>query len=455
MHFSHFSLRLAARFLLLLLLLVLLAFLLNQPGLLATKLLLGVATLGALVYLWKLINRTNRDLANFFHAASSSDSTEVFSQSHAGSGFDELGALFNGILEKLRNQSSQKELEARRLNALIEHAPVPLVSIDNKQQVRLQNSAARRLFNSQTTTSLHAMQRFGRQFVRQLETIRAGEQRLVVFHDGEQRQHFAVTATELAVGASKERLIALQNIQNELDATEIRAWQELVQVLTHEIMNSITPIVSLAETSRDVMAGAIKNLQQTGGPPSELTDAVEAVNALGGRAENLLHFVGNFRRLTHLPALKLETVRLASLFDQLAKLTCASWPDRNIQLQVRIEPDDLSVNADRALLEQALINLLNNAAQALEQGGADKGAPGQVWLTAKRNQQGQVVVRIMDNGRGIDAAIAEQIFVPFFTTKKKGSGIGLALTRQIMIAHHGAIDFCNGEQGGACFTLTF
>ncbi|GER00446.1 hypothetical protein JCM17845_10690 [Iodidimonas gelatinilytica] len=238
-------------------------------------------------------------------------------------------------------------------------------------------------------------------------------------------------------------MIALQNISNELETTELEAWQQLVQVLTHEVMNSITPVTSLAETAAHL-------LNDGKGDSETLQDVKHAVDTVARRAKALTHFVESYRKLSRLPRPKPQRLALIDLFKRLELLMGAEWRDRAVTMHIDVSPPGLAVNADPEQLEQVLINLAQNAAEALE-GREDA----KIWLTGSLNRQGHVVINVADNGPGIPADIRERVFIPFFTTKRTGSGVGLALTRQVMIAHKGSVSINDRKGGGTVFTLSF
>lgn len=263
-------------------------------------------------------------------------------------------------------------------------------------------------------------------------------------------QQIAIASTQIIMGGHSEKLVSLQDIQSELDVVQLQAWQDLVRVLTHEIMNSITPVASLAKTAVDLVNDVTEKLGDSPELVEELTDVKDAVNTVARRSDSLMQFVSSYRSLTRLPPPEKSTFKLSDLFEQVTKLAAHEWEDKGITLHTEIDPSELDVAADRDMIEQILINMLQNAAQAL----ADQ-EDAAVWLKARLNRRGHITIEVSDNGPGIPAAIAKKVFVPFFTTKQDGSGVGLALTRQVMIAHGGSVGLSEREGGGTLFTLTF
>lgn len=277
-----------------------------------------------------------------------------------------------------------------------------------------------------------------------------GARELVTFSiDGVEYQLTLATA-EIVVGNTTERLVSLQDIQSELDSTQAEAWHDLVRVLTHEIMNSITPVTSLAATAAELSA----EVREKAGPDSplaeDLSDLNDAVGTVARRSDSLVRFVNNYRQITRMKPPDKHRVALRDLFADAASLAQAEWADPRVELDLSVDPDGLEVLADRDMLEPVLINLLRNAWQATE--GVD--SP-RVELRGRLNRRGNVIVEVIDNGPGVPRELEARIFVPFYTTRSEGSGVGLALARQVMIAHGGFIRVGVAEGGGAKFTLIF
>jgi signal transduction histidine kinase len=259
-----------------------------------------------------------------------------------------------------------------------------------------------------------------------------------------------MATTEIVIGGQAERLISLQYIQTELDETQAGAWQDLVKVLTHEIMNSITPISSLAATAGE-MVQDLQERTDRGEPLGEDLDHLrDAVRTMARRSGSLMQFVESYRQITRLAPPERRRIRLEDLFDSAARLAGAEWPDSASRLRWSVEPPGLDVFADRDLLEPVLLNLLRNAWLAT----AEVENP-DIRLLGRLNRRGHVTIVVSDNGPGVPEELSRKIFVPFFTTRKGGSGVGLALARQVMIAHKGFIRLDHNELGGARFTLIF
>jgi len=449
MGFNRFGALLTARLALLFAVLGLAGYLLTLSGYpVATALVIAIA--GALGWeVVRYVRRTNLEVSRFLDAARYADFGQRFEFSDFGAGFNELGETFTSILDRFRQDRKDQEAELRHLKAILEHVPVPLITVHADDRVSLGNNAARKLFGSARIGHVADLASFGADLPTRFQTIRPGERTLVKFHLESTEQTFAVVASEITVASRTERLISLLNIQSELDGMQLTAWQDLVRVLTHEIMNSITPVSSLARTASDLLEDVSARLTGNEAILEELADVRDAVGTVARRSDGLMGFVSSYRRLTRLPEPQKTRVPLAELFDEVRKVATVDWDTAGIRLSSAVEPPGLEAVADRQMLSQVLINLLQNAAQALGNRG------GSVELTARLNQRGHVAIEVADDGPGISVDVADRIFVPFFTTRKDGSGVGLALSRQVMIAHGGTISFANRAGGGARFTLTF
>ena len=450
MGFKRFSLLLAARFGLLLLTLTMLGYALISKGYHATALLISILLIFQVTEVLRFISKTNAELTRFFEAARYADFSQRFNLNALGSGFGELGEAFDDILERFETVRSDQEQALRHLKAMIEHVPVPLMSIHNNGQLTLWNNGARRLFGTHKVSRVENLQQFGGAFANEVVTIKPGEQRLAVFSVDGMEQQLAISATQILMTGKQDMLLSMQNIQSELDSAQLQAWQDLVRVLTHEIMNSITPVSSLAKTAVDLVEDIQRKFGDNSALHSELSDVANAVQTVARRSEGLTQFVSSYRRLTRLPPPTKKTVKISALFQQVTALATQGWQEKGITLDSHIAPEELDINVDVDMLEQLLINLLKNAEQALQ--NTDKPT---VKLQAFLNPRGHAVIAIGDNGEGVAAEIAEKIFVPFFTTKRDGSGVGLALTRQVMVLHGGSVKLTRSELGGAQFNLTF
>lgn len=430
--------------------LILLSYLITMPGYHAATLLVSLILLWQCVAAFRFVSRTNAELVRFFNAARYADFSQRFELKGVGAGFGELGSAFTDILKRFQEVRAGQEEELRHLKAMIEHVPVPLVSLHPNDDITLWNNSARRLFGTNKVTRMDDLNQFGQEFAEHVAKVNPGERRLVTFTVDGMEQQLTVAATQIILAGKAEKLISMQDIQSELDGAQLQAWQDLVRVLTHEIMNSITPVASLAKTAVDLLDDAKDKVQDHPDVVEELSDVSDAVQTVARRSDGLTNFVGSYRRLTRLPPPNKKRISLNDLFTQVDTIATQQWQEKGIKLSTEVTPVALELDIDIDMIEQLLINLLQNAEQAL----VDTDSP-QVNMRGYLNKRGHVVIEVSDNGPGIEEDIANKIFVPFFTTKREGSGVGLALTRQVMIAHGGNVKLESETGKGALFRLTF
>lgn len=450
MVFKQFCVQLGLRIALLTLTLTGWVYLFFTPAYPILHLLLTALVLLQVYKIYRYVIKTNTELVRFLDAARYADFGQRFEMPQMGAGFEELGSVFTGIVEQFQTRRTRQEQDLRHLRALTEHVPVPLLSLHPDDRVELHNNAARRLFGNVRVTRLEDFNSLGDDFASQMLALKPGERRLAVLQLDGIDQQLTLSATEVVIAGKMEKLISLQNIQSELDGVQLQAWQDLVRVLTHEIMNSITPVASLARTATGLVEDVLSKVDKQPALLAELADVQSAVTTVARRSDGLMQFVQSYRRLTRLPPPELQLIALADLFARVEELLAADWAEQGMTLSLRVDPKSLELTADPDMIEQVLLNILRNAEQALagrECARAD--------VLGSLNRQGHVCIEISDNGPGVAADLAKNIFVPFFTTKRDGSGVGLALTRQVMLAHGGTVTLGSSDSAGAKFTLSF
>jgi nitrogen fixation/metabolism regulation signal transduction histidine kinase len=450
MVFRRFLVTLVVRLALVGLAMALVVWLLLQPGYYSATLLAVAALLLLVMELWRHVSRTNREVARFLDAVRFADYSQRFDFEKAGSGFASLGRTFTEIIGQLRSRRTGQESDLRHLKALVEHIPVPLMTVHADDAITLQNNAARRLFGAAHVTRVNDLRQFGPGFARAVDEAVPGDRQLVTFAVEGVEYRLTLATTEIVIRNDRERLISLQDIQSELDATQAEAWQDLVRVLTHEIMNSITPVTSLARTAADLVDDVVKETGPDSPFAEDLGDVQNAVATVARRSDSLMQFIDSYRQITRLAPPEKKRLSIARMFEAVKSLAEAEWPDASPSITFKVTPSGLDVYADRDLLEPVLINLLRNAVHATRD--VDQRV---IEVQGRLNRRGNIVIEVIDNGTGVPEDIANKIFVPFFTTREGGSGVGLALARQVMIAHGGFVRLSNNDSRGATFSLTF
>ncbi|CAN7655226.1 ATP-binding protein [Pseudoduganella sp. LjRoot289] len=330
---------------------------------------------------------------------------------------------------------------AQALEARLEHAPIALFGIEHLSgpgALAPLNAAARRLLAPGRASDPAQL--------RQLLSAQTAERRELVSFESERGTERALAAvTALTVQGAGQRLAALMPVESELEAEALNAWRQLVQVLTHEIMNSLTPVASLSRTACDLLDEVKPDLAQ-----DVSGDLGTALDAIARRAASLVEFVASYRSLSTVPQASPERVHLSDLFARLSMLMAPQWQARGGRAEFSVEPTSLEVMVDAGQLEQALINLLKNAAEA-----TDAVARPQLQVSARLSRGGRLRIEVADNGPGVPVDMAAHIFTPFFSTKQKGRGIGLAMVRHLVHANGGMVRYAKPVGAGARFIVTF
>ncbi|MGA2564851.1 MAG: ATP-binding protein [Steroidobacteraceae bacterium] len=448
MAYSRFQLGVVLRILALVGTLSVLAWSLTHTVWYVASLMLTAASIAQVVRLLQFVNRSGREIARFLGAVAFDDASVTFSGLSTDGAFGELSAAMTRVVNQLRIGRAEREEQAQYLHTLIAHVPVALMMIAEHGEVQLLNPAARRLFES-ACVAIAQFARHGAAFATGLETLKPGESAIIKMERSSAALQLKAAATGLSMSGVHYRLISLQNIEAELTAQEMTAWQTVIRVMAHEVTNSLTPITSLAATAQALVSEALTSLPQDDPRHAALADAGEALDTIARRSEGLLHFVQNHRRLTRQMVPKIETVPARRIFVRLQRLLAAELTARNLALSLSISPDTLEINADIELLDQALINLVRNAMEALR----DE-PDGRIKLSAFQ-ERGRTVIAVADNGLGITATQREKVFVPFFTTKRQGSGVGLTLVRQIATVHGASVQIDETAGGGATVSIRF
>jgi nitrogen fixation/metabolism regulation signal transduction histidine kinase len=402
------------------------------------------------VLLIRYLEKSNQQLNKFLDSIHYDDFTETYSTRGEGEVFDKLYLKFNEVLSKFRAIRSEKEADAHYYRTVVHHVGTGIISFKQNGDIHLLNNAAKRLLQ---VNQLHNIQdlKLSDPLAATLLHLPHGEKILLKIEQGGQAVQLSVNAIEIRLRGEVYRLLSVQNIQQELEEKEMEAWQKLIKVLTHEIMNSVTPISSLAASVSDELTDHLQHADDDHLIRKEdLTDINLAMQTIQRRSEGLVKFVYDFRNLTQVPLPDIKHIHLTDLFSRLALLLKQELDTEAVRLHVEPPPPGIVLAADEHLLEQVLINLIKNAVQALRE-QTDK----YITLSAYQNDRGRLLIDVTDNGPGIKKEAQDKIFIPFYTTRKTGSGIGLSLSKQIMRLHNGTISVHSPKQGGCTFRLQF
>jgi len=393
----------------------------------------------------------NRELiVQFIKQEPSKNQVQSDTPAWTGEEDQELIQRYNLLQQKLSNLRNEKDAQSQYLKTIVQHLGIGLMTFDRTGNIQIINTTAKKLLKVKHLKNISGLAEFSEPLVNSFQSLKTGGQDLIkIQHEGYTYQ-LSIYAIELTLKGEPFKLITLQNIQSELEEKEMEAWQNLIKVLTHEIMNSVTPISSLAATvDGDLSNNIEENKDHYEINKEDLDDIHQAIQTIQRRSEGLIRFVSDFRNLTRIPIPQLKEVRVKEIFQRVITLLKHDLDQDNISVFTSIKPAELLLKVDPELIEQVMINIVKNAIQALEEEPQKE-----IKLSARRDKN-NVTIRIKDNGAGIDEEALGKIFIPFFTTKKNGSGIGLSLSKQIMRQHKGAIKVVSNLDVGTEFSLRF
>ncbi len=450
MVFKSFRLNVVIRVIILVVSVLLLVFLYNNTQYTVSALILGLLILYQGYALVMYVEQTNRKLTTFLQSIRHADFSSSFTETGLGRSFEELNISFNEVIEEFRKYRSQNEESVNYLLTVIQHVDIGMVVFKADGKVDQYNKAIGPLLGVKHLKNIRDLKSVHEDMPNRLMKMRAGDKMLLKVFINDELLQLAVNATQFRMRNEDYTLISLQDIHNELEEKEIESWQKLIRVLTHEIMNSITPISSLAGTVQGMLLSedkdklSLKELDE-----EDVENIGSALATIEKRSQGLLNFVEIYRNLTRIPKPNFRYISLLHVFENAELLLKPKIDELNIDCTYKISPNDLMVTADPDLIDQVLINLLLNAVDAVKE------QENPVIAMFAHEVNSRIKIEIRDNGYGIKPDILDKIFMPFFTSKKHGSGIGLSLSRQIMHLHKGSISVRSKQGEGTVFTLTF
>lgn len=452
MIFKSFRFQLVARLVLLILSIFLFTSLYYSDSYFFTKFLIFLLVGIQGYYLYSFLEKSNREIIHFLESIHYDDFTNTYPEKKSKSSRDLLYHEFNEILKKFREIRADNEAQHQYLKTIVQHIGIGIITFDSDGEVQIMNNAAKKLLDMKMIKNIRQISRHHENLTESFLDLKTGGRDLVKITKNDDEVQLAVYAIELSLREKQFKLISLQNIQSELEEKEMEAWQNLIRVLTHEIMNSVTPISSLAammETDLSEFLNKGSNVSKI--KDDTIEDFYLSVKTIHNRSESLIKFVSDFRNMTRIKLPNLQNHQVQELISHVLLLLKPDVDENNISIKVSINPE-LSINIDKEQIEQVVINVVKNAIQALASGEKDHKL---LTITAMPYPTGGAFISVADNGTGIEEEALKKIFIPFFTTKKNGSGIGLSLSRQIMRNHGGNISAKSQIGEGTEFLLKF
>ncbi|MCW3080320.1 HAMP domain-containing sensor histidine kinase [Segetibacter sp.] len=389
-----------------------------------------------------------QELSQFVEAIHYRDFSRNFDVKHAPLDIQPLRKGFNEINSTFKVISKEKETQYQYLQKILELVDTGILSYkhDNGEVVWMNETLKKMLYLPYLKT-IHSLGKRDEDLYNQVIALRPGESKIATAHTEKKSFKVLLSATGFQTDGVKFTLIAFQNVDEALDETESKAWQKLLSVMTHEIMNSIAPISSLADTLKNRLDDSVSGLNNNEGSVDDLKLGIDTIKR---RSEGLLKFAETYRNLNKITTLNLKRVYVRDLFENLNTLMEPTLDKKNIDMEIVLKDPSLVVDADVTLVEQVLINLVVNSIDAVK----DR-QDARIVLTAEVNSNKKIIIKVGDNGPGMSGEVLDKIFIPFFSTKKSGSGIGLSLCKQIMMLHHGNIHAQSVEGQGTTFLLQF
>jgi len=410
-----------------------------------------VLILGVLIFeLFRFTNRSNRELTEFLQHILNRDFNLRFNVDKARGTRKELYRTFNDVLQTYKDIKIEKEVQFRFLEHIVELIEVGIIVLDHSQKVVLINSSAEDLVKVSSPETWEQVRKKNQTFTDVVDQVKGSQRVLCESKSGQQTIRLVIHINRTSMLEEPYTLVTFQDIGSVAEDMESGAWVRLMRILNHEIRNSITPISSLAETIMMILHhedGHRKDLTQLN--PQNLSDIHVSIEALRQRSDNLHQFIDDYQKLTKIPAPVPVKIELQSFIEEIHSLFRIDFDKRKIKFLSEIEPENQTLRADRNLLQQVIINLVRNGMDALDNMNNPQ------LVIRSQIEKGSIQICVADNGAGIEPDILNEIFVPFYTTKPQGSGIGLSLARQVMRMHGGNIRITSKKGEGTTVYLDF
>ena len=388
------------------------------------------------------MNRVNRKLTLFLESIRYEDFSIRFSADNKlGKSFRALNTQFNEVLDAFRQTRAEKEANLKYIDTIVQHISIGVLSFDAAGKIELINPAAFRLLGIYRLRNISELRNTHPNLPDLLMEVHSGNK---ILYRTRSEQQLSIHAATVRLQGRLVKLISLQNIHAELQQKELEAWQNLTKILRHEIMNSVTPIVSLIGTMQDIVE---QDISPETRQPEAIADLMEALETIKSRSKGIMNFVNAYRDYTTLPKPQFTSVNLKELITGVSNLLQPELKQAGVYYQYEVESSGTEIHADLAQLQMVLINLIKNAMDALEHTSRPE-----IKLSAALSGS-QVCIAIADNGPGIDTDAINKIFIPFYTTKRKGSGIGLSLSQQIIQMHGGQLKVESTSNSGTTFSV--
>jgi signal transduction histidine kinase len=421
----------------------------EKDSLVVSKFTFSIIWVLEIIYLLYYVNKTNRSLSVFLESLRGSD---FLKGQETDSSFKNLNLQSNQIIEIVKNARIERESQYHYFQYTLELIPVGVLSFNKENgQIEIFNGTAQEILMQERLNHVDDLGKVNSKIHHAIKYLPSGKHQLVQLEDGFQEKQIVLKAIEFNLFQRKIRVVSLLNIKQQLEQEELEAWQKLISVLRHEVMNSVGPVRSLARTLLRMFKknGDVKTVNEIS--DKTISDTVTGLESIENRSRGMINFVQSYRELTKIPLPRKKSIQVNELFQGVRTLMESDLEEKNIGLVVHSEEENLALEADERQLTQILINLIKNASEAFSTEQTDK----RIELSAGVTKEKVAYIKVSDNGPGIPGDIQKKIFIPFYTTKEGGSGIGLNFARQIMSLHGGYIRMHSDEGRGSTFVLEF
>jgi two-component system, NtrC family, nitrogen regulation sensor histidine kinase NtrY len=387
-----------------------------------------IVTLNLIYYL----NTTNRNIRFFFDSVRNDDSSLLFPTNTQNKTFNELHRGMNRVNQQIKDLKIENRSQEQYFRILLEHTATGIITYNQKGFILLANSSAKKLLSAEVLTHLQQIEHIDGKLYQTIKSIRPSERRLIAIPTGEGEIQLSLKATSFKTNDTEMIILSIQDIKNELEEQELESWMKLIRVLTHEIMNTITPITSLSESLSGIYCRDGNPIKPEDVDSKIIAITLQGLNVIREQGKGLKSFVESYRKLTRIPEPRRERFRVMDLIKRVEVLF-SSFDNRNkTELQTSVKDQNLEIFADQNLISQVLINLVKNALEANE-----SNPEARIIIMADLDNNFRPQISVIDNGPGISEESLDKIFIPFYTTRNQGSGIGLSISRQIMRVHGG------------------
>jgi two-component system nitrogen regulation sensor histidine kinase NtrY len=402
------------------------------------------------VSLISYLNRTNRSVKYFFDSVRNDDSNLTFPVENQIESLKELHVSMNNVNNQIQQLKIENRQQEQYFQKILEHLATGIITYNHKGFIHHANSAAKRLLSTEVLTHLQQIERIDKKLFYTIKNLKPFERHLVAVNTKQGEIQLLLKSTSFGSNENELIILSIQDIKHELDEKEVDSWMRLIRVLMHEIMNSITPITSLSESLSNIYLSGDKHVQPEEVTEKTIATTLQGLNVIKEQGKGLLTFVDSYRKLTRIPKPEMKLFKVSELFSRVKILAGTLDKEGKKDISFLINDPDLEIFADENLISLVLINLIKNAMEANENNPDCK-----IKVIARCDLNDHPEICVSDNGPGISKENLEEIFIPFFTTRENGSGIGLSISKQILGAHGGSLKARSIPNRDTVFCMSF